>query len=111
MISGVYYLLTASSGFLLALAFTLLLVYPVQAAGLSPFQPVAVGTVLEITCFLGEIPTGAVEAWIADEVGEREVQHVLLRGQRLALITSIIGTLAAGALGMLAPGLPGSRAP
>lgn len=43
-----------------ALAFTLSLVYQVEVAQLTPIQLVLVGTVLEATCFLGEIPTGIV---------------------------------------------------
>lgn len=42
------------------LAFTLSLLYQVEVAQLSPIQLVLVGTVLEATCFLGEIPTGVV---------------------------------------------------
>ena len=43
-----------------ALAFTLSMVYQVDVAGLNPMQLIFIGTVLEITCFLGEIPTGIV---------------------------------------------------
>ncbi|MEV4280652.1 MFS transporter [Actinoplanes xinjiangensis] len=153
----VYYLLTAVSGFLFTFAFTLLLVFHVQVAHLSPVQLVLVGTVMEITCFLGEVPTGvladarsrtlsvqlgliliglslllqgalpvfgwilaaqvvwgigytftsgAVEAWIADEVGEDRLTHVFLRGQRLELGAMIIGSVAAGAVGVLDLRLP-----
>lgn len=42
------------------LAFTLIMVYQVQTVGLTPFQLVIVGTVMEATCFLGEIPTGVI---------------------------------------------------
>jgi hypothetical protein len=49
----VYYLLTAVSGFLFTFAFTLLLVFHVRVAELSPVQLVLVGTVMEVTCFLG----------------------------------------------------------
>jgi DHA3 family tetracycline resistance protein-like MFS transporter len=43
-----------------ALAFTLLLVYQVQTAHLTPLELVLVGTVMEATCFLAEVPTGLV---------------------------------------------------
>ena len=56
----VYYLLGGGTSFLLVLAFTLNQVYYVTVVGLSPLQLVLVGTVLEVTCFLFEIPTGVV---------------------------------------------------
>ena len=56
----VYYLLGGGTSFLLVLAFTLSQVYHVTVVGLSPLQLVLVGTVLEATCFLFEIPTGVV---------------------------------------------------
>ena len=34
--------------------------YQVQTVGLNPFQLVLVGTVLELTAFLAEVPTGIV---------------------------------------------------
>lgn len=48
------------SSFAFALAFTVSMVYMVQNVGLNPLQMVLVGTVLEIACFLFEIPTGVV---------------------------------------------------
>ncbi|MEU4154886.1 MFS transporter [Actinoplanes sp. NPDC026670] len=153
----VYYLLTAVSGFLWTFAFTLLLVFHVRVAELSPVQLVLVGTVMEITCFLGEVPTGvladarsrtlsvqlgliliglslllqgglpvfgwilaaqvvwgigytftsgAIEAWIADEVGEAQLTHVFLRGERLELGAMVLGSVAAGAVGVFDLRLP-----
>lgn len=55
-----YVLLQAGWSMLWAIAFTLSLVYQVDVAGLTPFQLVLVGTVLEATCFIGEVPTGIV---------------------------------------------------
>jgi DHA3 family tetracycline resistance protein-like MFS transporter len=55
-----YYVYNAAWSFLSALAFTLNLVYYVRDAGLDPLQMVLVGTTLELTCFLFEIPTGIV---------------------------------------------------
>lgn len=61
MLAGRVYLLIAGvQSFLWALAFTLGLVYQVQVAHLNPLQLVLVGTVLEATCFVAEIPTGLV---------------------------------------------------
>jgi DHA3 family tetracycline resistance protein-like MFS transporter len=58
--SRVYYLLGGATSFLLVLAFTLNQVYYVTVVGLSPLQMVLVGTVVEATCFVFEIPTGIV---------------------------------------------------
>ncbi|MGH2530993.1 MAG: hypothetical protein ACRDJW_01690 [Thermomicrobiales bacterium] len=43
-----------------SLFFTVQLIYHVTVVGLNPFQMVLVGTVLEVTCFLFEVPTGIV---------------------------------------------------
>lgn len=56
----VYYLLSGGSALCYALSFTLNMVYQVQQIGLSPLQLVLVGTVLEASVFLGEVPTGIV---------------------------------------------------
>lgn len=56
----VYVGLQGAWAFLWSLAFTLSLVYQVDVVGLSPLQLIIVGTVLEATCFLAEIPTGVV---------------------------------------------------
>lgn len=55
-----YLILRGAWAFLWALAFTLSLVYQVDVVGLTPFELIVVGTVLEATCFLAEIPTGVV---------------------------------------------------
>ncbi|MCK0113377.1 MFS transporter [Ornithinimicrobium sp. F0845] len=55
-----YLVLKGGWAFLWAVAFTLSLVYQVDVVGLTPFQLIVIGTVLETTCFLGEIPTGVV---------------------------------------------------
>lgn len=41
-------------------AFTLNLVYQIRTVGLGPFELVAVGTVLEVTCLLAQVPTGLI---------------------------------------------------
>lgn len=43
-----------------SLFFTVQLIYQVTVIGLTPFQMVMVGAVLETTCFLFEVPTGVV---------------------------------------------------
>lgn len=55
-----YLLLRGGSAGLFSLIFTLNLVYQATIVGLSPFQLVLVGTVLEAVCFLFEVPTGIV---------------------------------------------------
>jgi DHA3 family tetracycline resistance protein-like MFS transporter len=56
----IYLLLAFGQAFCFSLIFTVNLVYQVTVVGLSPFQLVIVGTVLEATCFLFEIPTGVL---------------------------------------------------
>lgn len=58
--SAVFYLLTAVSTVCYSLSFTLNIVYMATTVGLDAFQLVLVGTVLELTCVLLEIPTGVV---------------------------------------------------
>jgi DHA3 family tetracycline resistance protein-like MFS transporter len=61
-----YYAVNGFSSFFYVLTFTLSLVY-VRDVGLNPLQMVLVGTVLEATVFLAEVPTGVV----ADLVSRR----------------------------------------
>jgi DHA3 family tetracycline resistance protein-like MFS transporter len=56
----IYLLLAFGQAFCFSLIFTVNMVYQVTVVGLSPFQLVVVGTVLEATCFLFEIPTGVM---------------------------------------------------
>ncbi|GAA5025626.1 MFS transporter [Terrabacter aeriphilus] len=152
-----FYVLTAVAAFAFALCFTLNLVFQYRVVGLDPFQMVLVGTVLEATCFLFEVPTGlvadlysrrvsvivgfflvgtgfacegvvatfgaaivgnvlwgigytftsgALQAWITDEVGEEAVAHVFTRETQIDLAAGVVGTLAAGALGLVALRVP-----
>jgi DHA3 family tetracycline resistance protein-like MFS transporter len=52
--------LEAADGLVSALVFTLNLLYQAVVVGLTPFQLVLVGTVLEIAAFIAEVPTGIV---------------------------------------------------
>ena len=56
----VFLVMRASASFLFALSFTVNLIYHVTVVGLDPLQLVLVGTALEVTVFLFEIPTGVV---------------------------------------------------
>ena len=62
-----YYLVNAVLSLCTAIAFTLSAVYSVEVVRLDPFQLVLVGTVMEASCFVFEIPTGV----IADPVSRR----------------------------------------
>ena len=56
----VYLILMAGQAVCFSLFFTVQLIYQATVVGLDPFQMVLVGTVLEVTCFLFEVPTGVV---------------------------------------------------
>ena len=56
----VYLLLEFAASFLLSLIFTASQLYYVSTVELSPLQLVLVGTILEATVFLFEIPTGVL---------------------------------------------------
>ena len=55
-----FYLFNGISTFCFTLTFTVNLIYMATVVGLSPLQMVLVGTVLEISAFVFEIPTGIV---------------------------------------------------
>ncbi|GAA1596034.1 tetracycline efflux MFS transporter TetA(P) [Kribbella hippodromi] len=152
-----YYVYNAALSFLFALSFTLSAVYYVRDAGLNPLQMVLVGTVLELSCFLFEIPTGIVadlysrrlslvigfvligagfllqalvpaflailaaqvlwgigftftsgadQAWITDEIGTERAAGVFVRAQQFELGGTLVGTVAAGVLGLISLPLP-----
>lgn len=56
----VYLIYSGASSLFLSTIFTVDLVYQVQVAHLNPLQLVLVGTVLEATCFLSQLPTGMI---------------------------------------------------
>lgn len=56
----IYLLLSGAQALFFALVFTVNMVYQVQTVGLSPLQLVLVGTTLELSVFIFEIPTGIV---------------------------------------------------
>ncbi len=82
----VYLTASAVVGFIFSIVFTVSQIYRVQTVGLNPLQLVLVGTVLEVTAFIFEIPTGVV----ADMVSRR--------------LSVIIGTFLFG-LGFIVEGL------
>jgi MFS family permease len=152
-----FYGLTAVAAFAFAACFTLNLVFQYRVVGLDPFQMVLVGTVLELTCFLFEVPTGlvadlwsrrmsviigfvlvgagfalegvvatfavavvgnvvwgigytftsgALQAWITDEVGQERVAPLFVRETQIDLAFTVVGTLAAGGLGLISLRVP-----
>jgi MFS transporter, DHA3 family, tetracycline resistance protein len=56
----VYLIFRATRGFAASTAFMLNLVYQIQTVGLGPLQLVLVGTVLELTCLVAQVPTGII---------------------------------------------------
>ena len=56
----VYLILAGGAAFSFTVFGTLSSVYRIQTAGLSPFQLVLIGTVLELSVFIFEVPTGIV---------------------------------------------------
>jgi len=56
----IYLILSAGQAVCFSLIFTVNMIYQATVVGLDPLQLVLVGTVLEATCFLFEIPTGVV---------------------------------------------------
>src|SRR5215207_826051 len=70
-----------------AVSFTVTAVYFVREVGLSPLQLVLVGTAMEATIFVCEIPTGVV----ADTVGRKRSLLVgwVLQGLAMVLVGSV----------------------
>lgn len=140
-----YLILSAASALFFTITFTTSAVYRFQSAGLNPLQLVLVGTMLEASVFLFEIPTGivadlysrrlsviigyvmigagflvegsfasfagvlsaqflwgvgytftsgALDAWLADELGEEKLAPVYLRGSQLSQLASFVGIFA-----------------
>jgi len=125
-----------------SMMFVTMSLYEATVAGLNPFQLVLVGTTLEVSAFLFEIPTGvvadvfsrrlsiiigyvlmglgfllegffpsflpillaqviwglgytftsgALQAWISDEVGEEKANQLFMRATRVGLVASLLG--------------------
>jgi DHA3 family tetracycline resistance protein-like MFS transporter len=55
-----YLLISGATSFFFGLVFSVNMIYQVQIVGLNPLQLVLVGTTLEISAFVFEIPTGIV---------------------------------------------------
>jgi DHA3 family tetracycline resistance protein-like MFS transporter len=146
-----------TASLLFAVIFTVSTLYQVETVGLNPFQLVLVGTLLELTAFVAEVPTGiiadvysrrlsiiigfvlvglgfivegsipqfwavllaqviwgigitctsgALEAWIADEVGEEKAGKAFLRGTQFNNAGALVGILISVLLGTIALNIP-----
>jgi MFS transporter, DHA3 family, tetracycline resistance protein len=84
---GVWYLLKGASALGDTLVWVLAPVYFVTTVGMSPLQLVLVGTFMELTVFLFEVPTGIV----ADVYSRRlsTVIGFLVMGVAIAIVASI----------------------
>ena len=153
----VYLILQGIAALLFAMIFTYSSVYQVTAAQLSALQLVLVGTMLELTVFVFEVPTGVVadvysrrlsviigylliglgfivegaiplfstimlaqvlwgfgytftsgatEAWITDEIGEKAAGQAFLRGGQAGQIGALVGIAIGMALASVQVNLP-----
>lgn len=153
----VYIILQFSSSLFFSLILTVNMIYQVTVVELSPLQLVLVGTTLEVTVFLFEIPTGVVadvksrrlsviigyalmgfgfilegsvpvfwavalaqvlwglgftftsgatQAWIVDEIGDRRAGEAFLRGAQAGFVGSLLAIPASVLLGSVALRLP-----
>lgn len=153
----IYLIYSGATSLLFGLIFTASAVYQVTIAGLNALQLVLVGTVLEFSIFLFEIPTGvvadvksrrlsviigtvligcgfvlegswpsfipilaaqvlwgvgytftsgALQAWISDEIGEENAGRVFLRGAQVEQLAGLIGILPAIALSFWRVNIP-----
>jgi DHA3 family tetracycline resistance protein-like MFS transporter len=57
---AIYLLMSGASSLFFALVFTVNMIYQNETVHLNPLQLVLVGTTLEVTCFLTQVPTGAL---------------------------------------------------
>jgi len=153
----VYMLFRAVQQFAFEMMFTVLPIYFVATVGMNPLQLVLVGTALEGTVLLLEVPTsvvadtfshrlsvitgaavlgagfvltglapvfawvivaqvingagytllsGALEAWLANEEGEKAVGEIMLRAGQVARVTGLVGIGASMFFGSIYAGLP-----
>ncbi|MEE8397467.1 MAG: MFS transporter, partial [Desulfobacterales bacterium] len=153
----VYIIISFFSSFFFSVIFTVNLVYHVATVGLDPLQLVLVGTILEGTVFLFEIPTGivadlksrrlsviigylliglgfviegsfpffaavalgqgiwgfgytftsgAIQAWIVDEIGQARAEQAFLRGAQFRQFGAFLGIPLSVTLASIAIPLP-----
>ncbi len=149
--------MAAGNALFSAFVFSVMMVWQVEVVGLTPLQLVLVGTALEVTIFLFEVPTGvvadvysrrlsliigyvimgvgfllsglyatfeatllgsalwglgytftsgALQAWITDEVGVDQAGRAFIRSAQVGHIVGIVGALIATVLGSFMMNLP-----
>jgi DHA3 family tetracycline resistance protein-like MFS transporter len=154
---SIWYAYEAAASFLWALPFTVSAYYFVTEVGMSPLELVLVGTVMELSVFFFEVPTGivadttsrrlsivignvimglafvvvgafvdvwpillgyavwglgwtftsgAMDAWLADEVGEQHLTRVYLRGAQVSRAFTVAGMAASVSLALIDLRLP-----
>ncbi len=154
---SVYLIIRTASAFLMTTAFATSAIYRFQMAQLSPLQLVLVGTTLELSVFLFEIPTGivadlrsrrlsiligyamigaglflegsfplfatillaqviwgvgytftsgALDAWLADELGEEHLSQTYLRATQFSQMASFVGIFVGTALASIRLNVP-----
>ena len=154
---AVWYGYEAAASFLWAMVFTVTAYYFVTEVGMSPLELVLVGTVMELSVFVFEVPTGivadttsrrlsivvgnvvmgvgfivvggfpevwpilvgyavwgfgytftsgAMDAWLADEVGEARLTGVYLRGAQIGRVFTIAGIAVGVGLALVDVRLP-----
>ena len=59
-IKNIYYFVTSTRSFIIQMVFTLNAIYYVSNAGLNPLELVLIGTIMEVSVLLFEMPTGLV---------------------------------------------------
>ena len=155
--STVWYSYEAVASFLWAMVFTVTAYYFVTEVGMSPLELVLVGTVMELSIFVFEVPTGivadttsrrlsivignvvmgigfivvggfpavwpilvgyavwgfgytftsgAMDAWLADEVGDTRLTDVYLRGAQIGRVFTIAGIAVGVGLALVDVRLP-----
>ncbi len=152
-----YFSITFINSFFFSLIFTVMSYYEATVAGLSGLQLVLVGTALEISILLFEVPTGvvadaisrrlsiiigffimgaafiiegllpyfptillasamwglgytftsgAMQAWLSDEIGEADANRAFLQANRFTLAGALTGMLAVIPLGLISVNAP-----
>ncbi len=153
----VYLLIGAGAALFVGILDPIVAVYYVRVVGLNPIELVLLGTIVEATSFLCQVPTGAIadaysrrlavivgyllegvcftlqglfplllviagaellrgvgrtfingalEAWIADEIGERRVGAAFIRNTQIKQIAGVVGTAVGAGIATIALGLP-----
>jgi DHA3 family tetracycline resistance protein-like MFS transporter len=155
--STIYIIYSGATAFFFSLVFTVSQIYRIDILHLNPFQLVLVGTVLETSCFIFEVPTGIIadmksrklsviigliligtafiiegsiplflfviisqllwgigytftsgadEAWIADELGGKNLDALYLKGAQVGQLFSFAGIVISTLIGTKAVNLP-----